>query len=45
MEGWPGGWQERRGRFTMEYEVKKGKKVGGGLERARGREVSPELEK
>ena len=29
----------------MEYEVKKGKKVGGGLERARGREMSPELEK
>lgn len=27
--GWPRGWQEWRGRFTMEYEVKKGKKVGG----------------
>eukprot|EP00069_Balaena_mysticetus_P021419 bmy_00524T0 len=26
--GWPGGWQEWRGHFTMEYEVKKGKKAG-----------------
>lgn len=43
--GWPGGWQEWRGHFTMEYEVKKGKKVGGRLEGVRGREMSPESEK
>lgn len=30
--GWPGGWQDQRNRFTMEYEAKKGKKVGGSLQ-------------
>lgn len=32
-------------RRTMEYEVKKGKKVGGRLGGMRGRELSPELAK
>lgn len=32
-------------RFTMEYEVKKGKKVGGRLGGMQGRELSPKLAK
>lgn len=35
-----GGWQEWKGHFAMEYEVKKGRKVGGRLGVTQGRERS-----